>query len=186
MRIRFAECLLVIASIAATYLAAEAAFSLVGLRYVPLRLHGELPEDIRVFAQSSKAGVLPRHPVLLLGDSYAQGFGDWLLETNPDRNGPFHSAHVIRALSGRDVVNLGVSGAGSAEGMAAFPAIAYARADRAWYLRLPKPDVAVVYFFEGNDLNNNMAFLERRIANRSGGVLVAPFNRRLPFGAVRR
>ena len=177
MRIRFAECLLVIASIAATYLAAEAAFSLVGLRYVPLRLHGELPEDIRVFAQSSKAGVLPRHPVLLLGDSYAQGFGDWLLETNPDRNGPFHSAHVIRALSGRDVVNLGVSGAGSAEGMAAFPAIAYARADRAWYLRLPKPDVAVVYFFEGNDLNNNMAFLERRIANRSGGVLVAQIDR---------
>src|SRR5882757_7364429 len=98
-----------------------------------------LPEDIRVFAQSSKAGVLPRDPVLLLGDSYAQGYGDWLLESDPNRNDPFHSAHVIQRLSGRDVVALGESGAGSAEGMAAFPAITYADASRAWVLRLPPP-----------------------------------------------
>src|SRR5256885_531236 len=65
--------------------------------------------------------------------------------------------------SGRDVVTLGVSGAGSVEGMAAFPAIAYARSERAWYLRLPPPRVAVVYFYEGNDLNNNLRFLERRV-----------------------
>jgi len=72
------ESLLVIGSIGVTYVAAEAAFAFVGLRYIPLRLHAYLPEDIRVFAQSSKAGVLPRDPVLLLGDSYAQGYGDWL------------------------------------------------------------------------------------------------------------
>jgi len=84
LRFRFAECLLVIVSTGVTYLAAEAAFALVGLRYVPLRLQGELPEEIRVFAQSSKSGVVPRNPVLLLGDSYAQGYGDWLLEANPD------------------------------------------------------------------------------------------------------
>ena len=76
MRFRFAECLLVIVSTGVTYLAAEAAFALVGLRYVPFRLHGELPEEIRVFAQSSKSGVLPRSPLPLLGDSYAQGYGD--------------------------------------------------------------------------------------------------------------
>lgn len=163
MRFRFAECLLVIVSTGVTYLAAEAAFALVGLRYVPLRLQGELPEEIRVFAQSSKSGVVPRSPVLLLGDSYAQGYGDWLLEANPDGNGPFHSGHVIQALTGRDVVTLGVSGAGSPEGMAALPAVAYAHANRAWYLRLPKPAVAVVYFYEGNDLNNNLTFLEHRV-----------------------
>ena len=154
-----------ITAIVVTYLGAEAAFSFVGLRHIPLRLHGDLPEDIRVFAQSSKIGVVPQDPVLLLGDSYAQGFGDWLLETDPNRNGPFHSAHVIHTLSGRDVVTLGASGAGSAEGMAAFPAIAYAHTKRAWYLRLPPPHVAVVYFYEGNDLNNNMTFLERRVEN---------------------
>jgi hypothetical protein len=163
VRIRLAECLLVIASILVAYLGAEAAFSLVGLRHVPLRLQRDLPQDVRIFAQSSKAGVVPRDPVLLLGDSYAQGRGDWLLAADPDRNGPFHSAHVINRLSGRDVVTLGVSGAGSAEGMAAFPAAAYAEAKRAWYLRLPPPHVAVVYFYEGNDLNDNMRFLAGRV-----------------------
>ena len=177
MRVRLAECLLVIASTCVTYLGAEAAFSLVGLRYVPLRLHGQLPDETRVFAQSSKVGVLPRNPVLLLGDSYAQGYGDWLLETNPNRNGPFHSAHIVQKLSGRDVISLGVSGAGSAEGMAAFPAIAYAHAAQAWYLRLPKPDVAVVYFYEGNDLNNNIAFLKQHVANPDAPNLVEQIDR---------
>jgi hypothetical protein len=44
-------------------------------------------------------------------------------------------------------------------------------------IRERKPDVAVVYFYEGNDLNNNMAFLERRIANRNGGDLVGQIDR---------
>jgi hypothetical protein len=165
LRDRFFECLLAIAATIVAILGAEAAFSLLGLRYVPLRLHGDLPGDIRVFAQSSKTGVVPRDPVLLLGDSYAQGYGDWLLEADPDRNGPFHSAHVIQRLSGRDVVALGVSGAGSPEGMVLLPANAYAHNNGAWYLRLPPPHVAVVYFYEGNDLNNNLTFLKSRVEN---------------------
>jgi hypothetical protein len=160
-----------------TYVVAEAAFVFVGLRYIPLRLQAYLPEDIRIFAQSSKAGVLPTHPVLLLGDSYAQGYGDWLLESDPNRNGPFHSGHVIQRLSGRDVVTLGASGAGSAEGIAALPAIAYADANRAWVLRLPPPRVAVVYFYEGNDLNDNMNFLQRRVENPDAAGLVERIDR---------
>lgn len=177
MRFRLAECLLVLASTGLAYLAAEAAFSGIGLRYVPLRLQGELPEEIRVFAQSSKAGVVPRNPVLLLGDSYAQGYGDWLLEANPNGNGAFHSGHVIQALTGRDVVTLGVSGAGSPEGMAAFPGVAYKHAAQAWYLRLPKPEIAVVYFYEGNDLNNNLSFLEHRLASPDAAGLVEQIDR---------
>jgi len=76
LRVRFPNAFLAIAAIVLTYLGAEASFSFVGLRYVPLRLHADLPADIRVFAQSSKIGVLPLDPVLLLGDSYAQGYGD--------------------------------------------------------------------------------------------------------------
>ena len=177
VRVRVAECLLAISAIVLACLVAEAAFSLFGLRYIPLRLQGDLPEDVRVFAQSSKSGVVPRDPVLLLGDSNAQGSGDWLLETDPNRNGPFHSAHVINRLTGRDVITLGVSGAGSAEGMAAFPEIAYANAKDAWYLRLPSPHVAVVYFYEGNDLNDNMRFLARRVENLDAADLVDRIDR---------
>ena len=177
LRVRFANGLLAITAILLTYLGAEAAFSFVGLRYVPLRLQAELPGDIRLFAQSSKAGVVPRDAVLLLGDSYAQGYGDWLLAADPNRNGPFHSAHIIHALSGRDVVTLGQSGAGSADGMAALPAVAYARTKNAWYLRLPQPRLAVVYFYEGNDLNDNMNFLKRRVEKSDMGDVVGQIDR---------
>jgi len=114
------------------------------------------------FCSSSKTGVLPHDPVLLLGDSYAQGAGDWLLETDPNRNGPFHSAHVINRLTGRDVITLGVSGAYSKD---------------AWYLRLPPPHVAVVYFSEGSDLNDNLGFLAHRVGNLDVADKVDRINR---------
>ena len=163
MRTRILEFLLVIFSLCLTALLAEAAFSTVGLLYLPLRMHRDLPRDIRVFAQTSKAGVLPRDPVVLLGDSYAQGYGEWLWDVYLDGNKPFHSAHVINNLIGRDVITLGEAGAGSAEGVAAFPALTYRYASEAWYLRLPPPHVAVIYFYEGNDLNDNLRFLARYV-----------------------
>jgi hypothetical protein len=168
LRDRLLNLLLVLLSTAFACVAAEALFSLWGLRHVPLRLQADLPADIRVFAQSSKFSVVPHDPVVLLGDSYAQGLGDWLFAADPNRNGPFHSGHIIHALTGRDVITLGQGGAGSPEGMAMLPAIAYARTRDAWYLRLPKPAVAVVYFFEGNDLNNNMSFLQRHVEGAQG------------------
>lgn len=167
-RVHPAEMLLLVGSVLLTYLACEAAFSGLGLRYLPLRLQEHLPEEIRIFAQSSKASVVPRHLVLLLGDSYAQGKGDWLHEVDPGRNSPFASANVINTLSGKDVVSLGVGGAGSAEAMVAFPKKAYHYSDRAWFLRLPTPELAVVYFYEGNDLRNNVSFLKRHVAE--GGL----------------
>ena len=163
-RVHLSEMLVLATSVVLTYLACEAAFSGFGLRYLPLRLHEHLPDEIRIFAQSSKAGVVPHHPVLLLGDSYAQGRGDWLHEADPSRNSPFASANVINTLSGKDVVSLGLGGSGSAEAMVAYPKQAYYYSERAWFLRLPTPELAVVYFYEGNDLLNNVRFLKWRFA----------------------
>jgi hypothetical protein len=179
LRVRVGEILLAVSTICVTYFLAEAAFALVGISHVPLHLHPDLPGDIRVFAQSSKAGVIPRDPVVLLGDSYAEGYGDWLLQSLGHGNGRFHSAHVINRLTGRDVVTLGVGGGGSAEGIAAYPAMAYAYAKTAWYLRLPPPHVAVIYFYEGNDLNDNMRFLARRVPRLDEDDLSARIDRAL-------
>lgn len=56
--------------------------------------------------------------------------------------------------------------------MAAFPAIAYAYSKHAWYVRLPSPHIAVVYFYEGNDLNNNMNFLAPRVESPDAADVV--------------
>jgi hypothetical protein len=179
LRVRLLECLLVIVSLCAAAALAEVAFALVGLRYVPLRNQFDVPQDLRVFAQSSKAGVIPQDPVMLLGDSYAQGFGDWLWESWRRGNGPFHSAHVINRLTGRDVITLGVGGAGSAEGIAAFPAAAYRDSRKSWYLRLPQPRLAVIYFYEGNDLNDNVRFLTRYVGDARAADLGEQIDRAL-------
>jgi hypothetical protein len=54
----------------------------------------------------------------------------------------------------------------------AFPTIAYAYSKHAWYVRLPSPHIAVVYFYEGNDLNNNMNFLAPRVESPDAADVV--------------
>src|SRR5689334_17503170 len=160
-RVRAAEFSLLITTIVIVCLAGELAFALVGLQFVPLGLQRYLSADVSIFAQSSKAGIEPLDPVILLGDSYAQGAGDWLEEADPNRNGPFHSAHVIHDLTGRDVVTLGKGGASSVQAMAAIPAATLGNATHGLFLHLPFPKLIIVYFYEGNDLTDNLNFLER-------------------------
>src|SRR5262245_15780871 len=158
-RVRLAEFGLLITTVVVVCLAAEPAFELVGLEYVPLGLQTYLSSDVRISAQSSKAGIVPHDPIVLFGDSYAQGAGDWLHEADPNRNSPFHSAHIIHDLTGRDVITLGRGGSSSVQAMAAIPAVALGASTHGWLLHLPSPKLAVVYFTEGTDLTDNLGFL---------------------------
>jgi hypothetical protein len=133
--------------------------------YVPRVLERATLDDrarfsplMQVLSQSSKRSLVPERYVLLVGDSYAEGFGDWLESSDRSRNGAHHSAHVIHERLGRDVLSYGKGGVGSIPGLALVPA----RWDRA--LRrfgLAPPDHVVVYFYEGNDLNDDLRYLRR-------------------------
>jgi hypothetical protein len=155
--------LLALGSLAVGLAACELAFVPL-LPYVPLKLHGGLHEGLRVFAQSSKAGVEPRDYVALLGDSYAQGAGDWLLAADPNRNGSFHSAHLLHEWTGRDVVSFGGGGASSLRGIALLPLVRVEWANATGRLHLDPPRDALVYFYEGNDLEDNLKDLEKHLA----------------------
>lgn len=116
---------LVLASVAVCLVVLE-----LGLRWsvphLPLRFHKYLPDDVFVLAQHAKRALLPRDYVVILGDSYAQGAGDWYLETAAaswDSGTPYQAAHVIFEQTGRDVIELGVSGAGSFDGLVYYPAL---------------------------------------------------------------
>jgi hypothetical protein len=134
------------------------------LPHLPLTLYSHLPEGARVLGQSSKAASVPRQYVAVLGDSYAAGAGDWVRATNPRRSEEFHSAHLIHDALGVDVVSFGVNGAGSLRGIVTAP-IGQLR-----YLAELKsvgaPDVFLVYFYAGNDLNNNLEDLRLRYQPR--------------------
>lgn len=114
---------------------------------------------LRVLAQSSKAAMTPKDYIALVGDSYAQGRGDWLLESDPDGNGPFHSAHVLRDLSGRDVISFGKGGTGSLEGMVERPLKQFRYIAGSPWFALEPPRTILAYFYEGNDFDNNIRTL---------------------------
>jgi hypothetical protein len=94
---------------------------------VQLKLRPHLPEAAGVLVQSSKAAAVPKSYVAILGDSYAEGNGDWQLSVAEDEAAAFHSAHVIHSLTGRDVVSFGRGGASSAEALVRQPARTFAR-----------------------------------------------------------
>ena len=151
---RLANAALVLLSLTVTYLAASFLLFRVFISGLPINLRPHFPDRAEVFAQTSKAGTVPRDYIALLGDSYAEGQGDGLLDANGDRAKLQHSAHTLQRLTARDIISLGIGGAGSAQAMVRQPARILG--DGCFlYPRLDPPRRIFIYFYEGNDLDEN-------------------------------
>jgi hypothetical protein len=118
---------------------------------------------MQILTQSSKEDLIPQDYILLLGDSYARGHGDWLDTTDKSTNAPYHSAHVIQGLTGRDVLSFGKAGAGSVAGMIMTPGRQFKVLQQRG---LEPPRTVLVYFYEGNDFWDNLRYLRRRYDDR--------------------
>lgn len=158
--------LLILLSLAAGYAGLEFLLFPALLNHVPLKLHYAVKEDIRVLVQSSKDSVVPEKYLALFGDSYSQGYGDWLLDADPNTNAPYHSAHVLHELTGREVITFGKSGSGSLSGLVGHPINWLDYIKRSRLSTLPDPSEILVYFYEGNDLNDNLEDLKLRFIER--------------------
>jgi len=145
-----------------TYLLLElVAFRLL-LPHLPLRLRGDLPKEIRVLAQASKRSTIPTDYIALVGDSYAAGFGEWFRDSNDWLNPPFHSADLIHQATGRDVITFGATGAGSLTGLVSAPMGRLRYLDASGPYAVTPPRVILVYFYAGNDFNDNLQDLGLR------------------------
>lgn len=147
----------------AVLLAIYAALEITCLRWLPRILPtGFLfaisDEGLQPVLQSSKRGLIPDDYIALFGDSYAQGMGDWAGEVMQQPMARYGTAHLLQEATGRDVVSFGSAGAGSVRGIVTEPLsqLAYLRqyVDGAF----PDPELALVYFYEGNDLYDNAAY----------------------------
>jgi hypothetical protein len=152
-------------SIACAYLICELLFFRFYLPYASLYIRTHLPGTAGVLVQNSKSEFVPRNYIAMLGDSIAEGVGDWLLQADGDRTKPFHSADVIRRITGRDVVSSGRFGAGSAQALVSRPATIFAGTDCYFFPRIEAPQEMVVYFSEATDIGDNDHFLSRVIRN---------------------
>ncbi len=133
------------------------------IEYMPLKYQKYLPRDVKILAQNTKDALVPESYVALLGDSYAAGWGDWYRERLDEAslgNPPFHSADTIHRQTGLNVLTFARPGQGSFDGIAYFPRL-YLRRLLSRGFALPDPSVIVIYFYEGNDLNDNLQFWDR-------------------------
>ena len=121
---------------------------------LPLGERTYLPAPLFILSQTSKSSLVPQDYILLLGDSYAVGGGDWMLQgLEEGGNPPYQATHVLHEKTGRDVINFGRAGADNVN------ATAYLVSKRFAQLRrnlLSDPKDVIVYFYEGNDLNDNL------------------------------
>jgi hypothetical protein len=158
---------LALASTLATYAACELIVAKLLLNRIPLDRQEFLSDGLRTLAQSSKQGVVPRPGfVVLEGDSYATGAGDWFLQTDPGTNAAFQSAHVLHELTGKDVISLGWPGSGSLGGFVVSPRRLEACLGRLALFDVPDPGLVLLYFYEGNDLEDNLRDLHSQYEGR--------------------
>jgi hypothetical protein len=88
----------------------------------------------------------------------AEGLGDALLAAGENEARAFHAAHVVRELTGRDVVSFGRGGSSSAEGLVRQPARILAGSQCHLFPTIQEPSRIFAYFYEGNDIQDNLAF----------------------------
>ncbi len=139
-----------------TLLSVEYVFENYLIQVTPIKFKFSLPHALSVLSQSAKQNRIPQNYIAIVGDSYAQGKGDWLLGNNPNANEAFHSAHVLNKLTTRDVITFGKSGASNIEGWVREPIAKYAFIHNKIDADFSKPDIVLAYFYAGNDLAENM------------------------------
>ena len=124
----------------------------------PLKLHPILGKGVNILGQTSKNSVIPKDYLAIIGDSYAVGLGDWKreqVEKSFLSSPPFQSTHILYKKTGQDVVTFGKIGAGSIS--AAVEAITiFDYINSLWAFQLDKPKRILVYFYEGNDIYDNI------------------------------
>lgn len=158
---------LVIVALAIAYFVSEYVFFRHVLPHVTKDLRAYVPDRAEIYLQNAKVGYSPHDYITLIGDSYAQGAGDWLWSVGYRNDKPYHSANVIHDLSGKDVITLGRGGAGSPEAIVLRVSRVLGEADCYIFPRLEQPRQFFIYFYEGNDIYDNSRAVRRAL--RAGG-----------------
>ena len=129
------------------------------LHKLPLSVYLGLGKDYKILGQYHKKSVIPVDYIAIAGDSHALGSGDWYLQVVKKHKltqGDYHSAHILYNKTGRDVLSFGALGSGSLRGLVLKPISYFKHVNLLRDFELKQPKAILVYFFEGNDLSDNL------------------------------
>jgi hypothetical protein len=129
------------------------------LQMVPLSIQQQLG-FLDILAQPSKTGAVPKPGyVAIVGDSYAEGLGDTLMQVVHDGNPDFNAGHFLHRMSGRDVIAFGFRGGHPAWTYSFEVSAAVNGINRYDGIKLPPAGDVMAFFYEGNDINDLMSIL---------------------------
>ncbi|MUM76138.1 hypothetical protein GKC30_00645 [Pseudodesulfovibrio sp. F-1] len=156
----FLNTTLVLVSFLIAYGLMEFLFRLV-MPHLPMTLFNNECRELRTIGQTSKRDNVPIGPyIAVIGDSYGAGQGDWFIEEGYNPNSRYQATHVLHDLTGRDVVSFSRAGAGNFDGAAIYAVNTWRYLNSAKF-HFASPETVIVYFYEGNDISDNLQFLER-------------------------
>jgi hypothetical protein len=142
-------------SLLATFVIVEPFFR-AHVRSFTITMQESLEPCYRPLAQISKKGYLPHDYVAILGDSYAEGAGDWYIRSNRNKHLPFQASHLLHERTGRDAVTFGSSVTGPERYVLANLPSSYIFINKMAFLSMEKPKDIIIYFYEGNDINDSL------------------------------
>jgi len=129
---------------------------------LPIGLQRFLKQSTIPLAISTKKYTVPKDYTLIVGDSFAEGAGDLYLKQNKWKNGQYSSGHFLHEITTKDFLQIGIGGAGSANGIVIKP-LTYLNHYRA-RIPLTNPKEVLIYYYEGNDLNNNLRYINKYLS----------------------
>ncbi|WP_198264322.1 SGNH/GDSL hydrolase family protein [sulfur-oxidizing endosymbiont of Gigantopelta aegis] len=160
--------LLVLTVVIGTFLFIESFVEDKLITKTPVKFHFALPSGMAILAQSSKSSKIPENYIAIVGDSYAQGAGDWLREIDPNSNDAFNASHVLNQLTGHDVITFGKGGASNITGWVREPISRYQFIERNISPKITEPEIIIAFFYAGNDLLDNVEHVYEKFIPRYG------------------
>lgn len=133
------------------------------LHELPYKFLNHTNGPIRRLGQYSKNDVIPKDYIAIVGDSHAYGFGPWLYDNSWSWGQPeFATHHLLHSKTNVDVLSFGYPGFGSLGSCLTSVSEYKFISESAFWPELAAPKIILLFFYEGNDLINNLHEIEQR------------------------
>lgn len=133
------------------------------LHELPYKLLNHTTGPIRRLGQYSKREVIPKDYLAIVGDSHAYGLGPWLYANSWSWGQPdFATHHLLHSKIKEDVISYGYPGYGNFGSCLTSVSEYNFVSESSFWPKLAEPKLVFLFFYEGNDLINNLHEIEQR------------------------
>ncbi|MBH46321.1 MAG: hypothetical protein CMC93_06865, partial [Flavobacteriaceae bacterium] len=130
---------------------------------LPYKFLNHTSGPIRRLGQYSKNEVIPNNYIAIVGDSHAYGFGPWLYDNSWSWGQPdFATHHLLHAKTNLDIISFGYPGYGTFGSCLTSVSEYKFVSESSLWSELAEPKIILLFFYEGNDLINNLHEIEQR------------------------